>query len=151
MSHKHFTILEIESIFEFLTLGFPKAEIVRRIGKHRSSIGIEIKRNTINGKYSPHQAQEKYKSRKNKCGAKIKLENNILLVYIQDKLEKGWIPEQIEGRSKSKELFKISFKSIYNAINLGLLLPNTVELLPRKGKKRKNGRKETRELYRVKR
>ena len=66
------------------------------------------------------------------------------MVYIQDKLEKGWTPEQIEGRSKLKELFKISFKSIYNAINLGLLLPNTVELLPRKGKKRKNGSKETR-------
>jgi IS30 family transposase len=66
------------------------------------------------------------------------------LVYIQDKLEKGWTPEQIHGRFKLKGLFKISFKSIYNALNSSLLLPNTVELLPRKGKKRKNGSKETR-------
>ena len=144
MSHKHFTILERESIFEFLTLGFSNTEIAKRLGKHRSSIGREIKRNTINGKYSPHKAQEKYKSRKKQCGAKRKLENNILLVYIQDKLENGWTPEQISGRSKLKKLFNISFKSIYNAINSGLLLPNTVELLPRKGKKRKNGSKETR-------
>jgi len=144
MSHKHFTILERESIFEFLTLGFSQAEIARRIGKHRSSIGREIKRNTINGKYSPYQAQEKYEFRKKKCGAERKLENNILLVYIHDKLEMGWTPEQIAGRSKLKKLFKISFKSIYNAISSGLFLPDTVELLPRKGKKRKNGSKETR-------
>jgi len=92
MIHKHFTILERESIFEFLTLGFSKAEIARKLKKHRSNIGREIKRNTINGKYSPHQAEEKYKFKK-KCGAKKKLENNILF---------GLYPRQARKRMDSR-------------------------------------------------
>ena len=99
MSHKHFTISERESILEFLALGLSKAEIARKLGRHRSSIGREIQRNSHNKKYRPHKAQENYNSRKKMCGARRKLENNIILIYIQEKLEKGWTPEQIAGRS----------------------------------------------------
>ena len=144
MSHTHFTIDERESILEFLALGFSKAKIARKLDKHRSSIGREIERNTINGKYKPHKAQNLYSQRKKKGGAKQKLRNSILLLGIQDKLEEGWTPEQISGRGKLKGEFNISFKTIYSAIEKGLLLANTLELLPRKGRKRKKGTKETR-------
>ena len=58
MSHKHFSISERESILEFLALGLSKAEIARRLGRHRSSIGREIQRNSYDEKYRPHKAQE---------------------------------------------------------------------------------------------
>lgn len=144
MSHKHFSISERESILEFLAFGLSKAEIARRLGRHRSSICREIQRNSHDEKYSPHKAQEAYNSRKKRCGARRILENNIILIYIQEKLEKGWTPEQIAGRSKVEDLFNISFKTIYSAINSGLLLENTISFLPRKGRKKRNGVKEKR-------
>ncbi len=60
MRHQHFNIDERESIFKYLALGFKKSEIARRLGKNRSSIGREIERNSIDGKYSPHKAQKLY-------------------------------------------------------------------------------------------
>ncbi len=144
MRHRHFNIDERESIFKYLALGFKKSEIARRLGKNRSSIGREIERNSINGEYRPNKAQKLYSSRKKNCGAKKKLENSILLPDIQEKLEEGWTPEQISGRAKEDGSFNISFKTIYLAIKEGLLLEDTVELLPRKGKRKPNRTKETR-------
>lgn len=144
MSHKHFTIDERESVFKYLALGFKKSEIARRIGKNRSTVGREIERNSVCGEYRPNKAQTLYSARKKNCGAKKKLETSILLLDIQDKLEEGWTPEQISGRAKEDGSFNISFKTIYLAIKEGLLLEDTVELLPRKGKRKPNGAKETR-------
>ncbi len=144
MRHQHFNIDEKESIFKYLALGFKKSEIARRIGKNRSSVGREIERNSIDGKYSPHKAQKLYSQRKKRCGAAKKLMNSVLLLDIQDKLEGGWTPEQISGRAKEEGCYNISFKTIYSAIKGGLLLEDTVKLLPRKGKRKSNGTKETR-------
>jgi len=82
MNQKHFTILERENILEFLAHGLPKAEIARKLKKHRSNIGREIKRNTIDGKYSPFNAQLAYQERKQKCEAKNILKESILLIDI---------------------------------------------------------------------
>ncbi len=60
--------------------------------------------------------------------------NSVLLLDIHDKLEDGWTPEQISGRTKEEGCYNISFKTIYSAIKGGLLLEDTVRLLPRKGK-----------------
>ena len=144
MNHKHFTILERENILEFLALGLSKAEIARKLKKHRSNIGREIQRNTIDGKYSPFKAQLAYQERKQKCGAKNILKESILLIDIQEKLENSWTPEQISERAKLDKLYSISFKTIYRAIKAGFLLEDTVKLLPRKGKGRKNGTQEKR-------
>jgi len=144
MNQKHFTILERENILEFLALGLSKAKIARKLKKHRSNIGREIQRNTIDGKYSPFNAQLAYQERKQKCGAKNILKESILLIDIQEKLENSWTPEQISERAKLDKLYSISFKTIYRAIKAGFLLEDTVKLLPRKGKVRKNGAQEKR-------
>ncbi len=144
MSHKHFTIDERESILESLARGLMKSEIAKKLGRARSSVSREINRNSIEGKYSPYKAQKLYSERRKNCGAKNKLSNSILLADIQSKLEDGWTPEQISGRAKKDGSFDISFKTIYLAIKNRLLLENTVELLPRKGRRKPNGTKETR-------
>ena len=43
MGHKHFTIDERESILEYLTLNFSKSKIAKKLVKHSSSVGIELK------------------------------------------------------------------------------------------------------------
>lgn len=144
MSHKHFTINERENILEFLARGYTYEKIATKLKKHKSSISREIKRNSIEGKYSPHKAQKFYSERKKNCGVKRKLDNSILLIDIQNKLEKGWTPEQISGRAKIDGSYIISFKAIYLAIKDGLFFKDTVKLLPRKGKRKVNGSKETR-------
>ena len=144
MRHKHFTIDERESILVYLTLGFSKSKIAKKLARHRSSVGREVQRNTFDGRYSPHKAQSLYSQRKTKCGAKQKLKKSILLLDIQDKLEDGWTPEQISGRAKEDNSYNISFKTIYLAIKNSLLLEDTVKLLPRKGKRKSNGTRETR-------
>ena len=123
-----------DKVVEFLALALKRSEIAKKIRKSRSSVGREIDRNSIDGKYSPNKAQVLYSQRKKKCGANKKLKNSILLLDIQDKLEDGWTPEQISGRAKKDKSYNISFKTIYLAIKEGLLLEDTVELLPRKGK-----------------
>lgn len=144
MNQKHITILERESIFKLLTLGYSWAEIARQLGRNRSTIGREVKRNTIDGEYSPFKAQSIYNNRKKNCGAKNILDGSILLIDIQAKLEDAWTPEQIAGRSKLEGLYSISFKTIYRAIKDNLLSDDAVELLPRKGKVKPRGSKEKR-------
>ena len=56
MGHNHFAIEESESILESLALGSRKSEIARRIGRNRSSVGREIKRNSIDRKCSSNKA-----------------------------------------------------------------------------------------------
>jgi IS30 family transposase len=144
MNQKHITILERESIFKLLTLGYSWAKIAKELGRTRSTIGREIKRNTVDGEYSPFKAQLTYINRKKNCGAKNILDGSILLIDIQAKLEDAWTPEQIAGRSKLEGLYNISFKTIYRAIKANLLSDDAVELLPRKGKVKARGIKEKR-------
>ena len=134
MNQKHITILERESILKFLTLDYSKAEIAKKLKRSRSTITREIKRNTINGDYSPFNAQALYRKRKSNCGAKSILSNSILLIDIQEKLELGWTPEQISGRAQIENKYNISFKTIYRAIRSNLLSDDVLEFLPRKGK-----------------
>jgi IS30 family transposase len=144
MNQEHITILERESILKFSTLGHSIVEKGRRIERPRSTIGREIKRNTIDEEYSPFKAQLAYQERKKNCGAKNILKESILLIDIQKKLENSWTPEQIAGRAKIDKLYNISFKTIYRAIETGFLSEDVVELLPRKGKVKKNEVKEKR-------
>jgi len=144
MNQEHITILERESILEFSTLGCSNAEIGRQLERSRSTIGREIKRNSIGWKYSPFKAQLAYQERKKNCGAKNILKESILLIDIQDKLENSWTPEQIAGRAKLDKLYNISFKTIYRAIEVEFLSKDAVKLLPRKGKVKKNGVEEKR-------
>ncbi len=140
MNYKHFTILERENILKFIAQDLSKAEIARRLKRHRSNIGREIKRNLIDREYSLFKAERAYKKRKQKCGCK----NSVLLIDIQKKLEEGWTPEQISERAKLDKLYSVSFKTIYRGIRAGFFQEETIKLLPRKGKVRKNGVKEKR-------
>lgn len=112
--------------------------------KHFNISGREIKRNSIDGKYSPYKAQKLYNARKKNCGPTHKLKDNrYALDYIKCKTRSGWTPEQIAERAKVLGILNISFKTIYNAIKLGFVEGITQKDLPRKGKKKPTGVKET--------
>ena len=79
-----------------------------------------LERNSTNGKYLAHIANEIYLNNRKNCGAKGKSSNYKLIEYIENGLDKTWSPEQIAGRlrldSRDDKSMKIGFKTIYRWI-----------------------------------
>lgn len=145
MGYKHFTIFERESIFESLSKGEGVIEIAIKLGRAESSIRREIKRNSVNGSYSPSIATEKYKERKSRCGRKKVLSNNTGLVKtIEDMLKADLSPEQVSGRLKLENKETVCFKTIYRGIYTGVVKVEVEEVLRRKGKSKAHGVQEKR-------
>ena len=55
---------EREQIAQFFSLGLSQAEIGRRLGRHRSTIGRELRRNSKDGEYWPSRAQQQTQARR---------------------------------------------------------------------------------------
>jgi len=92
------TLLEREQIAQFRIQGLSKAEIGRRLGRHRSTIGRELARNSEGANYWASSAQEKSKARR-RCRPR-KLDDEKLNEYLRRGLARCWSPEQIAGRSR---------------------------------------------------
>ena len=93
------TLSEREQIAHFRTQGLSCAEIARRLGRHRSTIGRELKRNRNEGEsYRASTAHEIAKSKRRRRSRKMA--NPALNAYVRRGLARGWSPEQIAGRSR---------------------------------------------------
>lgn len=58
MSYHHLTMDERHVIYRMQFQGYSNAEIARCLGRHRSTIGRECRRNAVfDGRYWPDQAQ----------------------------------------------------------------------------------------------
>lgn len=77
MSYHHLTTFERAKIGFLLEYGFSQTSIAEHLGRSRSTISREIKRNSQNGKYKPEKAQQKYKSRRANCGRKGKYSQDL--------------------------------------------------------------------------
>ena len=95
-------------------------EIARRLERHHSSIAEEIKRNSVNGKYSAKKAKQKaYQMRKKRLIQMKKIRDcTELEKYIRKQMiEEKWSPEQIAGAwNLMKKGVKISHETIYKYI-----------------------------------
>ena len=60
----HLTMEERERISQMCFAGSSKSEIARTLGRHRSTIGREVKRNCVDGKYTAICAQQAATSRR---------------------------------------------------------------------------------------
>ena len=151
MNYKHININERCCIANFLDLGWSIRKIAKHLNRNASTISREIKRNSVNGKYLAHIANEKYINNKINCGAKSKLNNNELVQYIENSLNKTWSPEQIAGRLrldyKDNKSMHIGFKTIYRWIYRKVIVRGNLNSLRRKGKSLKT--KETRGKFNI--
>lgn len=73
----------------------PKAQLAREIGRHRSTIYRELKRNKGQRGYRPKQAHELAQQR---CYRKTSEFTDFALAYIEHLIHCNWSPEQIAGR-----------------------------------------------------
>jgi len=147
MSHyKHLTIEDRENARVFYEQGKSLQFLVDKIGFSKSTWSREFRRNCDGkGNYVAHKAQQFANKRKKNCGAKpLILSDAELREYVEEKLELRWTPEQISGRIElEKKLNKISFKTIYRAIDKGTLSKHLEKLMRfkrRKKVKNDNGR-----------
>ena len=127
---KDITFFERERIESYLRTKKKKTYIAKMLNRDYSVIKREIKRNKT--EHTPYNAvnAQYYADRRKKKTNKRKLEkfeNKKLAKYVEKKLDKGWSPEQIEGRLKKhppnevKECRDrtISYESIYDYIYNG--------------------------------
>lgn len=119
-SPHHITISERKEIGLYLEKGYKQIDIAHMLGRSPSSISYELSRKVADI-YDPEKADHKaYVKRKYSKyqGMKVILHND-LRVYIVEKLELDWSPEQISGRISKidRRLPRISTDGIYKFIH----------------------------------
>lgn len=121
---KHLTVEQRYTISVMKASNYSQKEIAKAIGKNKSVISIELKRNCDkrSGEYRHDLAQRKYETRMREKPKKqyltdeIKAETEVLL-------KKDYSPKQIAGRLKKVWMVKLNGK------NAPELAQKTVELL----------------------
>lgn len=116
MSYKQITRVERYLIVYHLRQGLCPAQIARVLGRHRSTISREIRRNFYtNGSYVACRADGYAVARRRRCrrGPKVKeWEWSIVSQFIQE----DWSPEQVALVLKHYDVFQISHETIYRYI-----------------------------------
>jgi IS30 family transposase len=116
MKKVHLTREQRYTIFSLYRENYTQKKIAEIIGKDKSVISRELKRNANNkGKYSFEYAQDMANLRKERMKAPRKL-NFRLEQKIIEKIKDGWSPEQIEGRFKRNGEDYVSHETIYKMI-----------------------------------
>jgi IS30 family transposase len=99
-SYTHLTKREKLRIRGHLDTGKSISQMAKILGRHRSTLYRELKRNRSGRMYLPDTAGRKYMMRRSRKGkSKIKSSSK-LFWYIAQKLKLGWSPEQISGRMR---------------------------------------------------
>jgi len=92
------------------------SQIAKALGRHRSSLGREVNRNSQpEGNYSYQQAESQAKQRHKIKPKATKLKGE-LLEKVTDWLKQCWSPEQISGRLKYEQLESVSHETIYRYV-----------------------------------
>ncbi len=96
--------------------GCTKAQIGRVLGRHRSTIGRELKRNTRkDGGYRPFTADERARGRRSRSRRNRQF-GGAQWALVAQCLQEQWSPEQIAGRFKQDGLLSISHETIYRYV-----------------------------------
>lgn len=110
---------ERDRIAEMKVLGHSMGEIAEVLGRSKSTISRELKRNATPAYrvYLPHRAHERAVKRKSEAGERPRLKNDEVVSYVRAKLSEDWSPELIAGRiGQDLPSDHISHEAIYQYI-----------------------------------
>ncbi len=129
-------IKERERIMVLNSFGWSHDQIALDIGRSKSTVTRELKRNRSpgGGLYSAWEATDLSRSRKQKAGQRERLKNAAVRFYVREKLESGWTPEVISGWLGRRGAITISHEAIYQWIYAQA--PELIGYLPRRHRKR---------------
>jgi IS30 family transposase len=114
-SYSRVTLEDRIKIKVFLQQGKCPAEIARELGKHRSTISREIKRNSGGRGYRINQAQRLAEAREAAKHAPYVMTEE-LKATVNQLLKKKWSPEQISNRLAKENLPTASAETIYKYV-----------------------------------
>lgn len=117
----HLTLEERHFLYRLKKEDVPKSEIARLMGRDRSTIYRELRRNTGRRGYRPKQAQRLAEQRRLACRRPRKLDDPNVHRYVRTKLAKLWSPDQIACRMRRdfprRPAYWLSPQTIYNWIH----------------------------------
>ena len=148
MGHRYsqLTLEERCRLRGLMEMELPKTEIARRLGRHRSTIDRELRRNSNIDGYRPDTADRRAWVRRFR-GSKIERSTR-LSAHIEDRLAMGWSPEQIAGRMElegvehgvcTESIYRHIFSAAGRRAGLPKYLPQRKS---RRGRRARNGRRE---------
>ena len=117
--HRHLTLEQREMIMAFHVQGKTITEIAKEIGKDKSTVSRELKRNrNCKGRYIACTAHYKYQERRRSCHRKLKLSDEGLFTTVRSLfVDLHWSPEQISERMRLEAgKAVLSTNTIYRAI-----------------------------------
>ena len=117
--YRHLTLEEREMIMALCHEGRRISEIARIIGRNRSTISRELKRNRLwKHVYIAVRAQQMYENRRVPCRRHMRFENPELFHLVRNLfLVHRWSPEQIAGRiAMERPDLRVSANTIYRAV-----------------------------------
>jgi transposase, IS30 family len=117
----HLTFAERRILYRSKKKGKSNTEIAELMGRDRSTLYRELKRNRGQRGYRPKQAQRLADERRLASRRPHKMDNPEVHQYVQDGLEKYWAPDQIAGRVRRDfpraPALWLSRQAIYDWIN----------------------------------
>ena len=120
MSYIHLTPIERGQIQALRNEGKSMSYVADKLGRNKSTVSRELKRNFSTKMYDAQQAQKKYHTRKKSYRPAKRLDHVPLWKYVIDKISQGWTPEVVMGRlpiDYPEDLkMRISYETIYQAI-----------------------------------
>jgi transposase, IS30 family len=146
-SYSHLSLEERCRPRGMMEMSLSISEIARRLGRHRGTVQRELARNrSADGGYRPDSAERRAWAGKLR-GSRI-MRSTHLRAYVEDRLAMGWSPEQIAGRMElDGSEHRVSAESIYRHAysragrSAGLPRP-LAQRKPKRGRRRRNGRRE---------
>jgi IS30 family transposase len=143
MSKSNLSLNERIIIFRGLERSLPISTIAESIGRHKTTVYRELKRNTYYQKwYIPNFAHHKALTRRTSKRRKYVTENETIIRFLKRNL-KWYSPDSLAGRLRlEKHPIQVSHESIYKIIYKDFYYNGTLwKDLPRQRKRRKKQRK----------
>lgn len=108
--------------YYFYAEGKSVTAIAELLGRSKSIISRELRRNTSDDEYISAIAEDNYKGRRKKCRRRKRLEKPDVFRMLRDRfLQHQWSPKQIAGRLRMELGFTlISYNTIYRGIYAGM-------------------------------
>jgi IS30 family transposase len=97
--------------------GFNKSQIARALGRHRSTVGRELRRNSTraDGRYRASTAQERTNGRRSRSRRNRRFTAEHFTL-IDESLCRQWSPEQVSGHLRRAGQLLISHETIYRHV-----------------------------------
>src|ERR1041384_1171235 len=117
MSYQQLTLGERYMLAALRKQGFNQSQIARALGRHRSTISREIRRNRAraDGRYRATTAQERTNGRRARARRNLRFTPQDFAL-VEQLLCRQWSPEQVSGHLARHGLLSISHETIYRHV-----------------------------------